>query len=336
MKTLSPDKKTLIQWAVVGLLLFVAYLLYLFLGDNLFTANFLVYICLFVIAGQGWNLLGGYIGEISFGHAVFFGIGAYAVGLPVGYKMVDLQKNVPLQLYALVLVGAVVAALFALLISYPLLRVRGFPFLIGTFGLGIVFHSVVVATPALFATKGIFIPHVDSNVLFPIIVAVTILTAIFIQWLVHQNLGLRFRAVRDVPEAAEMVGINLYRTKATALVIGAFLTALAGGFFALYSSFVNPEAGFSTNTSTSILLGPYLGGVGTVLGPVVGGFLVIMIQEFSRSTIPVNGGHYLVLGVLLIVIMMTSKEGIYPGLKRLALKLVGKLRNAKDKPQNTV
>jgi len=302
-------------------LLYVAFLVF---GENKFLSNFLVYICMFVIAGQGWNLLGGYIGEISFGHAVFFGIGAYTVGLPVGYKF-------EIPLYLLVVGGAFVAALFALIISYPLLRVQGFPFLIGTFGLGVVFISVFVATPELFATRGIFIKSVDTTVLYSLIVLITIIIAVAIQWFVHSDSGLRLRAVRDVPVAAQMVGINIYRTKATALVIGAFLTGLAGGLYALYSSFVNPEAAFSTSTSTSILLGSYIGGVGTVLGPVVGGFVVILIQEFSRSVIQVRGGHHLVLGLLLICIMMTSKEGLYPGLKRLFRYLQKKRINTGNK-----
>ena len=305
---------------VTGLLL-----IYVFASGGNFLANFLSYIALFVIASHGWNLLGGYIGEISFGHAVFFGIGAYTVGLPLGYGL-----DLPLGL--LVVLGAFTASLFALMISFPLLRVQGFPFLVGTYGLGVVMQSIFIVTPALFATRGIFIPAVNKYVLYTVSLTTAALVTFLVRWLVEQNLGLRFRAVRDVPIAAQMVGINIYRTKAAALVIGAGITGLAGGLFALYGSFVNPVASFGFATSISILLGPYIGGIGTVPGAVLGTIIVIMFQEFSRSVITVNGGHYLLLGLLLVLVMMTSKEGIYPGLKKLLTRhLAGRLPGARQK-----
>ncbi len=305
------------KWILSGIFAFILYLVFLSITDAGFTANFIAYICLFVIAGQGWNLLGGYIGEISFGHAVFFGIGAYTVGLPVGYGL-------DINLLLLVFCGAIVAGLFALIISYPLLRVQGFPFLVGTYGLGIVVKSIVVVSPALFATRGIFLKSYDKEILYPLIVAITIAVIIFVKWLVEQDIGLKFKAVRDVPVAARMIGINIYKTKATALVISAVLTGLAGGLFALYGSFVNPSACFGENTSIFILLGPYIGGIGTVLGSLFGSTIVIILQELARSLIKVNGGHYMLMGLLLITVMMVSKEGIYPGL----VKLMGKVKKA--------
>ena len=126
---------------------------------------------------HGWNLLGGYIGEISFGHAVFWGIGAYTVGLPVGY---DLNIS-PL---ILVFCGAVVAALFAWLISYPLLRVQGFPFLVGTYGLGIIFQKIFVASPKLFATQGVFVaPVMHRYALYALVVFLAILVTLAVYWI---------------------------------------------------------------------------------------------------------------------------------------------------------
>ncbi len=310
------------KWVVSGVIAFILYMLFLRLTDAGFIANFIAYISLFVIAGQGWNLLGGYIGEISFGHAVFFGIGAYTVGLPVGYKL-------DINLLLLVLLGALMAGIFALIISYPLLRVQGFPFLVGTYGLGVVIRSIVVVTPALFATRGIFISTYSKNFTYPLIIGFAIAVVIFVQWLVNQDLGLRFKAVRDVPTAARMIGINIYKTKASAFVIGAMLTGLAGGLFALYGGFVNPSACFGDNTSIFILLGPYIGGIGSVLGALFGSTIVIILQEVARSVITVNGGHYLMVGALLVVVMMLSKEGIYPGI----VKLVKKIKNAYQKRQ---
>lgn len=302
------------RWLIAAVV-FMLSLLILFVTDAGFIANFIAYMCLFIIAGHGWNLLGGYVGEISFGHAVFFGLGAYTVGLPIGYGY-----NFPVLLT--VLVGGVVAALFALIISVPLLRVKGFPFLVGTYGLGFVILTIFINTPQLFATRGIFIPSFNSDLLYALIYLVAIVTTLFIGWLVEQSIGLQFKAVRDVPVAAQMIGINIYKTKATALVIGAFLVGISGGLFAVYSSFVNPHSSFGFGTSLAILLGPYIGGVGTILGPVLGGAIVIILQEYTRSLITISGGHHLALGLLLVVVMMTNKEGVYPAI----IKLVNKLK----------
>jgi branched-chain amino acid transport system permease protein len=292
-------------WGTVGFLIFLGILL---VNQAGFISNFIVYTFLFVIAGLGWNLLGGYIGEISFGHAVFFGVGAYCVGLPVGYKL-----NIPLPL--LVLLGGVVSGLLAAVLSYPLLRMRGFPFLIATFGLGVVFERVFHISKPLFSTRGIFIPAVNTYLLYAAIGAIAFATIVGTRWLVGRDIGLSFKAIRDAPDAARMVGINLFKTKMTAFVIGAFLTGIAGGLFALYRSFVNPPTCFSMNISLTILLGPYIGGIGTVLGTAIGAFVVMIIEEVAREWFV--EGHYLFLGAILIVIMLTMKEGIYPTLLKL-------------------
>lgn len=309
---------------LIGFTIFAIFLAVLFLSKAGFMINFIAYICLFVIAGQGWNLLGGYIGEISFGHALFFGLGAYCVGLPIGYKI-----QIPLVL--LVLLGGIVSALFANIISYPLLRIKGFVFLIGTFGLGIVFERVFVSTPALFATKGIFIPPINKYLLYSAIVGITIFIVIFTKWLVSGDIGLKFKAVRDSDMAARMVGINIFKAKKLALVIGAFYTGIAGALFALYSSFVHPLTSFSVNTSLAILLGTYIGGAGTVMGPVIGSILVILIQELSRAYITLSGGHHLVLGIMLVVIMLVAREGLYPFISE---KIKEKQKEKKDKENN--
>lgn len=305
---------------IVGSVVFLLFLALNFVTKAGFQMNFIAYICLFLIAGQGWNLLGGYIGEISFGHAVFFGIGAYTVGLPIGYGL-----NIPLAI--LVVLGGAVGALFAWIIAYPLLRIKGFPFLIGTYGLGIVFEKVFVSTPALFATKGVFVPPVNTILLYSVIGLVTVAVVIGTKWLMERDLGLRFKAVRDTDIAAQMVGINVFKAKRLALVIGAFYVGVAGALFALYSSFVHPVSAFSTSTSLAILLGPYIGGVGTILGPVFGGILVIVTQELSRTYIPISGGHHLVLGLMLVVVMLAAREGLYPTI----LKQIKKRTKSGDK-----
>ena len=316
--------KRIILSLVAGAILLAAYLAYFHASDQSYLSSFIVYICLFLIAGQGWNLLGGYIGEVSFGHAVFFGIGAYVVALPRGY-------GISLPIVLLVILGVLAAGLFALLISYPLLRIKGLSFLIGTFGLGVIFLNVFKSSQFLFASKGLFVEFVSPEVLYPMIVLLTILTVIGVAVLVKSPLGLSFKAVRDVPEAAEMIGINLYRTKTKALVIGAMITSLAGALYALYEMHITPTATFDTAISNDILLGAYVGGCGTVMGPVIGGAILIIVEETARSLITVSGGHNLVLGIILILVMMLMKQGIWVGICQLADRVVVKFSGLKAK-----
>lgn len=290
---------------LIGIVVLGIFIATMFITKAGFIMNFVTFICLFLIAGQGWNLLGGYIGEISFGHAIFFGLGSYTVGLPIGYKL-----GIPI--WITVLLAPAVAALFAYIISYPLLRIKGFPFLIGTYGLGIVLEKVFISTPALFATRGIFVPPVNKYLLYTIIAVITVGIVVFTEWLVNQDTGLSFKAVRDADIAASMVGINIFKVKRKALVIGAAYGGMAGALYALYSSFVHPITSFSVDTSLAILLGAYIGGAGTVLGPVIGGALVIIIQELSRAYVPISGGHHLVIGIVLVLVMLLAREGIYP------------------------
>mgnify|MGYP000072270197 FL=1 len=203
--------------------------------------------------------------------------------------------------------------------------------MIGTFGLGVIFLNVFKSSQFLFASKGVFVKFVSPEFLYPLIVSLTILTVIGVALLVKSPLGLSFKAVRDVPEAAEMIGINLYRTKTKALVIGAMITGLAGALYALYEMHITPTATFDTAISNDILLGAYVGGCGTVMGPVIGGAILIIVQETARSMITVSGGHNLVLGLILILVMMLMKQGIWVGICQVTDKLLIRIRNKKEK-----
>ncbi len=300
------------KWCLWGAACFLLFLAILFSNHGGFLSNFIVYAFLFIIAGEGWNLLGGYIGEISFGHAVFFGVGAYCVGLPIGYGY-----DPPLAL--LVVLGGVVSALLAYILSFPLLRMQGFPFLIATFGLGVIFQKVFHISKFFFSTRGIFLPSVNNYLLYAIIGALAIASVIFTRWLVSQSIGLSFRAIRDAPDAARMSGVNIFKTKMTAFVIGAFMTGIAGALFALYRSYVQPVTCFSMAISLTILLGPYIGGIGTVMGAAIGAFVVLGLEEVSRDLFV--HGHHLFLGGILIIIMMTMREGIWPAMLRIFQKI---------------
>ena len=324
MKSAMMKDKTMWILIILGIVLIVLYKVIFAATSGGYVVNIITYICLFVIAGQGWNLLGGYIGEISFGHAAFFGIGAYTLAI--------MQKRGydgnPLLC---VIVGMIIAAVFALIISYPVLRIRGFSFLIGTFGLGIIFYDVFKTQPSLGSNQGMYVHTLPRPFVFLLIVILAVAVTIFCYILVNTDLGLKFKAVRDASDAAEMIGINIYRTKTIALVIGAAITALGGGMFALYSAHINPANCYEVANSTDILLGSYIGGCGTIIGPVIGAFAVLGLQEWARNIITVSGGHNLILGILLIVVMLVAREGIWPAIRNAVVKRMKKSKAEKMK-----
>lgn len=326
MNLTALKNKTFLIGCMVGVLFFAIYQIIYICTDGGYLANIIVYICLFAIAGQGWNLLGGYIGEISFGHAVFFGIGSYTIGICQKYGF----TGSPLLLLVL---GVIISTVFALIISYPLLRIRGFSFLIGTFGLGVIFLNVFQSNRELGSNQGMYITTLDKAFIYPFIVILTILVSLLVYIIVNTDLGLKFKAVRDAADAAEMIGINIYKTKTIALVMGAAITGLAGGLFALYSMHISPSVCFDTTISNDILLGSYIGGCGTVVGPIIGAFTVLGLQEWARGAISVSGGHNMVLGILIIVVMMTAREGIWPGLLTLYKKLKKRFLSPSKKPK---
>lgn len=275
--------------------------------------HILILILLYVTLGSAWNILGGFTGQLSVGHAAFFGIGAYTAAI--------LAKATALSPWLALILGPVVALPLALLIGKICFRLRGPYFTLATIAVGEVVRLValnwrdltggavgVVIRPSVFSGT-------DKAPYYFIILIIAAATV----WLCHRlsrgRLGYFFMAIREDQETAEAIGIDTTKYKLVALVISATLTAVAGAFYANYFLFVDPTVVLPLALSVEIVLMAIIGGIGTVAGPVLGAVLLKLSSEVFRNFF--EQANLLIYGALLIVVILFVPDGLIGGLRRL-------------------
>jgi branched-chain amino acid transport system permease protein len=248
-----------------------------------------------------WNLLGGLGGQVSFGFAVFYGLGAYSAALAI---------NQGAPVVVALLAAAAVAALASVLIGLPTFRLRGPYFAIATIGVSETVR-VVMGNLALtggasgyrVVERGPFraLPHLLSALALAV-VAMAVAVAVR-----RSRLGLALVAIREDEEAAVDLGVGAFGVKLVTHALAAALTGAAGGIHARYAAFIHPQGEFAFPVSVGILLMPILGGVGTLWGPVVGAVIYGLVQEELVANFPQI--HLLLYGALLIAIMLFQPDG---------------------------
>ncbi len=304
----------------VGMLL-IALLTY-WVGGNFYWLNLATTGLLFAAMASAWNIIGGFGGQFSLGHAVFYGIGAYTVSL--------LQVNRGWNPWLALVAGSLIAALVAGALAWPLFRLRGPFFAIGTLALS----QVALALANYFhwtgGPAGVRIPYQDLPVTDPkqwgwimfAYMAATVAVAVLIA---RHRLGYYLIAVRDEEDAAAAAGANPLLVKTIGLVISAALTAVGGGLFVLFVGFLDVESTLSViDVGVRLPLLALIGGIGTLAGPVIGALFLqpgqaYMRGEFASSLPP--GLSELVIGFLLVTAALTFKRGIWGGLTDLARRL---------------
>jgi len=268
--------------------------------------HLLILVLLWIVLGQAWNLIGGYTGQISYGHAAFFGVGAYTTAL-----IYQATGSAAMAWWGL-LAGGITAALLAIVIGWICFRLRG-PY----FGLSVLALAEVlrlVATNWKDLTNGaegiLFIPAFTSKAAyFYIIAAILLATVATMRAVVGSRLGYYFLAIREDQDAAESLGIDTTKYKMISLMISAFLTGVGGAFYTNYFGYIDPGIVFNLqNISILMILIAILGGVATIWGPVVGATLYILIAEGFRVFI--GAGHLVFFGALIIVIVIFFPNGI--------------------------
>ena len=273
-------------------------------------------VLMFVVMASGWNIIGGLTGYASFGNVAFFGLGAYTAGVLVS------NLNWPFALG--LLLAPVVAAVFALIVGIPLLRLRGHYFAVATLGVGVAVGEVVNNVGPLGASTGLFLPIVRSDLLFFYLMLGAAVLAVLTTWVIlRTRFGYGLLAIRENEEAAAVIGVNTTFYKVAAFCIAAALTGLAGGIFAQWNSFINQENVFAISDNVQMILMAVIGGAGTVLGPVAGAIsLELIIQTLAGGG---SGSVYsqIGLGVLLAVCVIFIPRGVidfFGGRSRLSLR----------------
>ena len=301
--------KALILFVVAFVLLYVAPFA-LALGDYLHNIIGLTF--MFMAAGLAWNWLGGYVGQISFGHAAMFGVG--------GFVAARLAISFGLPFWATWMIGGIIAGLYALLWGHPTLRLRGPYFSIATIGVGEATRLVATYwTDFTGGSSGLSLPIGDGPTKFQLywyglylLAAAVILS----YWLRKSRIGLALLAIKEDVEAASDVGVNPSFYQDLVLFLSGTVVGVCGGFYASYQAFIDPLDMFSFERSISFVLIGVIGGIGTILGPAMGAIVFVVLQEFLLASYPqLYLGLY---GVLLIVVILFEPLGLSGLLMRLA------------------
>jgi branched-chain amino acid transport system permease protein len=267
---------------------------------------------MWVVVGSAWNLLAGYTGQVSFGHAMFFGIGAYTAGI--------LVTKLEMSAWWGMLFGGVTAMLIGLFVGWVCFRLRGPYFALATLAGGEIFR--LIATNWEDLTDGmvgiLIIQTFTSKIPYYYIALALSTLCIFVIYLVMKSKwGYYFVSIREDQDAAASLGINTTLYKNVSLMISSFFTGTAGAFYMNYMAFIDPHVVFSLHyiSIMAILVG-IVGGVATAMGPAVGAFIMVGLQETFRSAFfgvaPAwtSEAHALVFGLLVIFVILFLPNGI--------------------------
>ncbi len=321
--TVSRDRRNLFFAAV-----FVAALAATPLAvHNGFLLHGIVMTCLWAGLALAWNILAGFTGQFSFGHAAFFGIGAYTMAILYGRYGVTPWFGM--------LVGGVVSSAVAALIGVPAFRLRGPYFSLATLALAEVARILAIYWESLTGGAAGFFMPMDTGLyamewatkppfLWLTLGFMTVVWGVS-AYLKRSRLGYFMAAVREDEDAAAVAGINTTAIKMRALMISAFFTGIGGSIYACYITFLEPNEFFGMLISVQFLILTIVGGVGTLTGPIVGAFLATPLGEVLRSVIGsrIAGGLYqLLYGFIFLIIMIYLPKGVGPTIAGLARRLV--------------
>ena len=317
----------------MGALALLALLAVPFALQSPFAFHLAVLVCIFGALATAWNIVGGFAGQLSLGHAVFYGIGSYAATLLV----IDFGITPWLGMFA----GAAISAAAAIVIAYPTLRLRGPFFALATIAFLEVCRLLTVHEESW--TGGSAGLNVPLNIglqwmvfrekwAYLLIAFGFLLVTLWAAWLIRRSrFGFYLIAVREREDAARAVGVNAVKVKIGAAVISAVLTSMIGSFHAMYLTFIDPSAAFSLELSVQIAMFALIGGLGSVAGPLAGTVLVLPIAELARGWLSSfgSGTHGFVYGVVLVLVVLLIPRGLVGHLGAYVLRFIDRLLGAR-------
>ncbi len=277
------------------------------LNPGTYVLSFLFTMFMYGALAGSWNIIGGYAGYLSFGHAAFFGVGAYTTALLLFYFGWSPFLTMPL--------AGGTAALFAALVGYPCLRLRGPYFSLVTLILGLAMYSLVLNLPFTQGSTGLFLPflRVDistSHIIFyEVMLALLVLATVTLRQITRTKMGIGLAAIREDEDAAGTLGVNATRLKLQAFMLSAFLTGLVGGVYSYYKSYLDPSFVFATSISITIVLMALFGGRLTWHGPLVGAVVLSVINEILTTQATPQTAR-IVFGALLIGVILFLPDGL--------------------------
>ncbi|WP_336022899.1 branched-chain amino acid ABC transporter permease [Halobellus salinisoli] len=272
----------------------------------------------FVMLGVSWNLLAGYAGQISLGHAAFFGMGAFVTAWLTTPTAGGFPESIQLPVIPAMLIGALAAALIALVIGPIIFRLSGHYFAIGTLALAAVIELIMLDRRDLTGgatgyyiqadlSLGEVVSHGD--VMFYLTLIATIATVVITYLIVRGPTGLGMKAIHDDEDAASSLGVNPLKYKMYAFVVSSFFAGLAGALYGHYTLYINPQSTLAVTWTIDALVVVILGGMGTFSGPIFGAGLFLLLDN-GLSAI-VSGYSEAVEGILIILFIIFLPTGLY-------------------------
>jgi branched-chain amino acid transport system permease protein len=308
---------------LVGLAIVVLITLVLpFVIKDDYYANVLVLILIYAGLASSWNIIGGLAGQFSLGHSAFLGIGAYTSTILYNY--------VGISPWIGMLAGGTISLVVALLISYPTFRMRGVFFAMSTLAVGETLRILLIYSrkyfPLPYSLSINYQPGLPQMIFeerasYALLAGAYLLLCLaFVFVLSRSYTGFYLKAIRDNDEAAGAAGVPVRRYKLIAFLISAFLTSLGGTLMAQYVLYIEPGTVFSVELSVDLPLMAILGGIGTILGPLIGAGILLPLREFLVEMLGgiASGAHLVAYGFLLILIVTLLPHGLLGGVTRLS------------------
>jgi branched-chain amino acid transport system permease protein len=324
MRTLLEDipvRGRVMLAAVLAALLIVPFIA----NDYLLTV--LILILYYAYTGQAWNLMMGFAGQLSLGHALYAGLGSYVTAALYVHFGIGPWVGLPAAVAVAAICGAIIG------------------FLAFRFGVAGVYFAILTIAFAEFArigfdhfgwvggSAGFFLPVANYStndlinlrgrpiMFYYVMLAMTLVALLICRLLLKSRMGYYWQAIREDEAAASALGIDTFRYKMYAVVLSAGMTSLAGMFYAFYYNNLFPEQVFSIFRSIELLIGPIIGGIGTLIGPIIGAFLLTGLAEVLDAllvalSIDIPGIKRVFYGVCLLLVVMLLPDGIWPWLAR--------------------
>lgn len=333
-----------LQAWIIGIVLVVAFLILPMQISNVYYVQVLVLMVLYAYEALAWNIVGGIAGQISFGHGIFFGVGAYTSTI--------LFRDLGLSPWVGMFFGALFAVLFAIIIGWPCFRLRGPYFSLATLACQEILRSIVNNTNEIFGvdlrgSRGIILPPVghspamfqfeNKQYFYYVFLAFLLIELLTIFLLKRGKFGLYLAAIKSNEDSAAVLGVNAMKMKLYALMISAFFAALGGTFYVQLIHFVDPEIAFGPLALTFVLFA-ICGGPTYLLGPVIGTLALMPIAEYTRAVLAgtATGIHMVIYGLVLVLVMLFIPKGLLDLLQKGYQKLMqsfkkGKMATADEK-----
>jgi branched-chain amino acid transport system permease protein len=321
-------------WAVRGVLLLVVLAVVLtvpgWAGD--YWVRILTGVCMWAGLALSWNILGGYAGYISFGHAAFFGIGAYATALLM-------QPGREWNFFLTLPIGAAAAALLAAVVGWPTLKLRGAYFAIATWALAEAVLQLANVVGFTNGSSGLTIPAFATSAFFYYAMLAAAVLAFGIAYILleRSRFGYKVKAVRDDEDTARSIGIDTTRVKIQAFVLSAAIPAVFGGIYAYWITFINPRSVLGADITDQMVVMALIGGLGHAWGPALGAALLFVVNRQFVASFGDTTSYIAMVGVLVALVVLFLPDGLVsliPGSRRLGIvrRLLPWPRTEAEKP----